>query len=209
MTVAVKGAKIDKSVTLAYRLVAPGETVTYTLHVRNTADQVVTNVVITDSLPLSIIDTSIASSGLTLTPVGGTTYAWTVGDLAAGAQGDITITGQVEPTTTPGTSITNTAVITASQGGGSSSAAFTVDWWKPVGTEGFSASDTGYEFMAIDHNDIPYVVYLDWANGTRATVMRYTGGSWQLVGPAGFSPDRVEWTRIAFDGNRYPLYRLL
>ncbi|MBK7181097.1 MAG: DUF11 domain-containing protein [Chloroflexi bacterium] len=45
----MQGARISKDVSTAYRLVTPGEPVTYTLFVRNTASTAVTNVLITDT----------------------------------------------------------------------------------------------------------------------------------------------------------------
>ena len=49
--------------------------------------------VITDSLSSDISNPAWSSSGVTLTPIGGQTYAWTAPDLAQGQGGVITITG--------------------------------------------------------------------------------------------------------------------
>lgn len=45
--------------------------------------------------------------------------------------------------------------------------------WVLVGQHGFSAGAADYLSLAIDHEDVPYVVFRDNANGLRTTVMRY------------------------------------
>jgi len=201
---AVIGAKITKTVIKARNLVAPGEVVTYTLQVNNTAAEMVTGVVITDSMPVGIINTSVASKGLVLTATGALKHNWLVSNLAAGATGTITITGEVAGTVTAGSAITNTAQIAGSLGGNSSSASFTVDWWKPVGAQGISNGDTYDVKMALNSSDVPYMVYMDWNVSQKAVLKRYTGGAWELVGVEGISAGRVDWTRMAFDYSDVP-----
>jgi uncharacterized repeat protein (TIGR01451 family) len=199
----ILGAKIEKSVTSASRLVAPGQSVTYTLKVNNTYTETITGVAITDTLSAEVINTSVSSSDLTLTPVGGARYAWQVADLSAGRTGYITITGIVSPTAAEG-SLNNTAEITASQGGGSKSAAFLISWWRPVGTEGFSAGSTVYTSLALDSNNVPYVAYQDGNASAEVTVKRYISGTWQTVGAEGFSAGQVEDISLALDSNNVP-----
>ena len=67
--------------------------------------------VITDVVPVSVTNTSVISSGVAITQVGGTRYAWNVQDLAVGEGGVITITGQLSTTLASGT-FTNTVEIT-------------------------------------------------------------------------------------------------
>jgi len=55
-----------------------------------------------------------------------------------------------------------------------------------------------------DHNDTPYVIYLDYEANQKATVMKYTGTAWETVGMAGFSTDFVERPVLAFDSNDTP-----
>src|SRR5664279_5100733 len=76
--------------------------------------------------------------------------------------------------------------------------------WDSVGHTGFTGGATGWTSIAIDGSGIPYVVYADFGNGQKATVMKYDGGSWVTVGSAGFSAGLVEWTSIAIDGSGTP-----
>jgi hypothetical protein len=49
----------------------------------------------------------------------------------------------------------------------------------------------------------PYVAFADEANGYNITVMRFTGGAWENVGNAGFSPTAATgclYTTLAFSG---------
>jgi len=94
---------------------SPNDTVTYTLLFSNTGTAA-TPTVITDSLPVSL--TNVLSTTTGNVSFAGSTppvYTWTVGTLAPGQQGAITITAQVMTTTFWGqtTIITNTAGITA------------------------------------------------------------------------------------------------
>lgn len=56
-----------------------------------------------------------------------------------------------------------------------------------VGAENFSTAVSGGIDIAFDPDGIPYVLYIDKDNGTAATVMKYTGGNWSVVGNPGFS----------------------
>lgn len=49
--------------------------------------------------------------------------------------------------------------------------------WNPLGSLGFSPSEVTYVDMAIN-NDIIYVAYTDYANGTKASVKKYNGTNW-------------------------------
>ena len=92
----------------------PGERITYTLAFSNSGSEAATGVVITDSIPVSVTDTSVASSGAALTAVGGTRYVWQVEDLTPGAQGIITITGLLQTPLITGT-FTNSVTIAADE----------------------------------------------------------------------------------------------
>ena len=78
--------------------------------------------------------------------------------------------------------------------------------WVNVGNPGFSAGKaTGYNnWIAIDKNGTPYVVYEDNANGNRATVMKFDGSSWVPVGSPGFSAGAAGYTTIAIDSSGTP-----
>ena len=86
------------------------------MHIANLSNAPIADVVITDILPLQLINTSYKSSGLTLTPVGATPYIWQAGVLAPQASGIITITGTIAPGVSPGTAIVHTASIAGTDG---------------------------------------------------------------------------------------------
>lgn len=48
---------------------------------------------------------------------------------------------------------------------------------------------------------IPYVAYQDVANGSRATVQKFSAGAWSVVGTAGFSVGSANYTQSAGDPN--------
>jgi hypothetical protein len=60
-------------------------------------------------------------------------------------------------------------------------------WGQIVGTAGFSTGQADNIHLALDKNNTPYVAYEDEGHGNKATVMKYTGSAWVLVGQAGFS----------------------
>ncbi len=90
---------------------APGEAITYTLDFGNAGVLTATDVVITDSIPVSVTGASVINSGVVITQQGGTNYAWQVADLAQGEGGVITITGVLSDPLPVGV-FTNTATIT-------------------------------------------------------------------------------------------------
>ncbi len=83
--------------------------------------------------------------------------------------------------------------------------------WGAVGSAGFSAGTTDYTSIAIDSNNVPYVVYQDGVNGNKATVMKYydSNNSWGAVGGAGISAGQALQNAIAIDRNNtiYLFYR--
>ncbi len=76
--------------------------------------------------------------------------------------------------------------------------------WNTVGSEGFSKANVFNTSIAIDNNNIPYVVYADYGNSGKATVKKFDGNSWVTVGVEGFSKDQVSYTSIAIDNNNIP-----
>jgi len=76
--------------------------------------------------------------------------------------------------------------------------------WNIVGTAGFSAAEADFTSIALDAGGTPYVVFKDFGNGGKATVMKYNGSSWIPVGSAGFSLSNVAFTSIAIDGSGTP-----
>jgi uncharacterized repeat protein (TIGR01451 family) len=99
---------IRKSVTPSSA--APGDTITYTLTFSNAGLGAASGVVITDSIPVSVTNTSLTSRGVPLTLQPGSRYVWNVADLAQGEGGLITITGVLSEPLAAGL-FTNTATI--------------------------------------------------------------------------------------------------
>ncbi|MBN1920286.1 MAG: DUF11 domain-containing protein [Anaerolineae bacterium] len=91
--------------------VQAGGMVTYTLRYSNVDSGVATGVVLTDVLPSALVSVTVIHSGPMLTPRPGTSFAWTVADLAPGAGGVVTITASVRSDAAG--AIVNTASIAA------------------------------------------------------------------------------------------------
>ena len=72
--------------------------------------------------------------------------------------------------------------------------------WETVGTAGFSSSDAGYIAIAFHPETFePYVVFEDGTDGGyKATVMKFTGSSWEYVGNPRFTTDSAWDPSIAF-----------
>ena len=79
--------------------------------------------------------------------------------------------------------------------------------WEQLGNQGFSSGRGYYTSLAIA-GGVQYVVYQDYANGFKATVMSNAGSGWAVVGTAGFTPNQVAFTSIAIDtfGTPYVVY---
>ncbi len=101
--------EIDKTVNAA--LFVPGQAITYTLTFTNNSSAALSGVVITDSVPVTITNVTSTSTGATITPTTGYTYAWTVADLAWGDGGVITLSGVIDPNLAVGGDLTNEAEI--------------------------------------------------------------------------------------------------
>jgi uncharacterized repeat protein (TIGR01451 family) len=93
--------------------VVPGGTITYTLTFSNAGLDTATDVVIVDSVPVSVTNpTVIGNSGAIITQTGSApNFAWNVQSLAPGQGGVITLTGVLSDPLAAGT-FTNTATIT-------------------------------------------------------------------------------------------------
>ncbi len=75
------------------------------------------------------------------------------------------------------------------------------DPWTLVGGSAVGnaySSDNSYSDIALDGNNIPYVVYVSsTAEGKKLNVKKFTGSSWVSVGAANFSDTVVNYTAIA------------
>lgn len=67
-----------------------------------------------------------------------------------------------------------------------------------LGPRGFSEGSADGLSLALSPIDgTPHVAYADAKKGFRATVMRFSGGSWSLLGPQGFTAGSVAFPRLA------------
>lgn len=81
--------------------------------------------------------------------------------------------------------------------------------WKTVGSTGFTGGNDTAEFvMTMSPDGTPYWAFVDSANDRKATVMRYVGGTWSVVGTAGMSKSSAGYLALAFgvDGSPYLAY---
>jgi len=94
----------------------PGQAITYTLIFTNSSAFTATGVLITDSVPISVTNLNVISSGATITQTntGTVTYTWSLADLGPSAQGIITITGQLTSPLPVNHIFTNTTEISSS-----------------------------------------------------------------------------------------------
>ncbi len=74
--------------------------------------------------------------------------------------------------------------------------------WQAVGPNDFNqASYNGANYPSLVFNGtVPYVVYSDGGNSYKATVKKFNGTSWELVGTAGFSVSTASYPSLAFNG---------
>ncbi|MCI5197626.1 MAG: hypothetical protein D3919_15680 [Candidatus Electrothrix sp. AW5] len=94
----------------------------------------------------------------------------------------------------------------SANGGKASVMRFNGTSWEQVGVAGFSPDSAEDIQLALDSNGRPYVAfsYWDYANGGKASVMRFNGASWEQVGTAGFSPDSAGDISLALDSSGRP-----
>ncbi|MFQ5594398.1 MAG: invasin domain 3-containing protein, partial [Anaerolineae bacterium] len=76
--------------------ISPGTTKTYTITFENAGNAVARDVVITNTLPVGLTDTSFQSSGAAITTTQGTAYIWEVEDLSPGEGGAIVLHGRFD-----------------------------------------------------------------------------------------------------------------
>jgi uncharacterized repeat protein (TIGR01451 family) len=88
---------IRKTVQQEFDQLYPGNWVTYTLTFSNSGLRPAAQVVLEDQLPAGLINSSVTSSGVVITPRSGDLYIWDVANIAVGAGGIVTITAQIAP----------------------------------------------------------------------------------------------------------------
>ncbi|MBN1873294.1 MAG: tandem-95 repeat protein [Anaerolineae bacterium] len=106
------GADLSISKVTMADTATPGDWVTYTLTYENLGPSVVSDVIISDLVPVSLISVTYTSSGAIVTSTGGTSYTWAVAPLSPGNGGTITVIGTLDSGYAGGYAFTNTAHIT-------------------------------------------------------------------------------------------------
>jgi hypothetical protein len=76
--------------------------------------------------------------------------------------------------------------------------------WVPLNSGGVSVGQAANTSIAVDMRGVPYVVYMDVADSSKATVMKYDGSNWHIVGSAGFSGGFADFTSIVIDSSGTP-----
>jgi len=82
--------------------------------------------------------------------------------------------------------------------------------WKNVGNPGFSPGETRFPCLAFSPSGAPYVAFQDFADTLKATVMRFDGSNWVVVGTEGISAYWAYYISLAFspsDGKPYIAYQ--
>ncbi|MES2747336.1 MAG: T9SS type A sorting domain-containing protein [Bacteroidota bacterium] len=85
--------------------------------------------------------------------------------------------------------------------------------WESVGPDSFTTGKTEQYEIAVDHNNVLYIVYNELENNFRreAKVKKFNGTIWEFVGEPNFSPTSIIQAKIDFWGNNTPIvaYRSL
>lgn len=76
--------------------------------------------------------------------------------------------------------------------------------WKNAGAVNVSDNEAQSTSIAIDRNNVPYIAYIDYANG--ATVKKYNRATneWNILGTQGFTNNKIAEISIAIDRNNVP-----
>jgi hypothetical protein len=104
---------------------------------------------------------------------------------------------------------------TAAIGAGAANAARAIHYdrrtaagtWELVGPAGFTPGMASVASFAFG-DGITYVAYVDYANGERASVMKFNGAAWEQVGIAGFTGGPADFMSLAVhNGTPYMAFR--
>ncbi len=189
------GTVIETSVVPSATLA--GEPVTYTLAFNNGGIGPARDVVISDPVPVELMNVGWVSSGAAITPTGVTNYTWEVADLEVGAGGVITLTGVISPNLASGV-FTNTATLQGRTDGSSSSVPLTV-LGPPVISVGKTVTPTSRVAMGAT---VTYTVALTNTGESPAAGLRLTdtlpvsttfGGWIDQPGGSGVADGQITW----------------
>ncbi len=76
--------------------------------------------------------------------------------------------------------------------------------WEYLGGPGFSEGSAGHFSLALEAAGNPVVAYVDGANGSKVTVMRWNGTAWQAIGTPGISTGTAYFPSLALDAAGTP-----
>lgn len=79
--------------------------------------------------------------------------------------------------------------------------------WESIGNEFFTTGTTNQYEIAVDRNDVVYVVYNELEDNfrARAKVKRFNGTDWEFVGEGNFSANTIRQGTIDFSENNTPI----
>lgn len=79
--------------------------------------------------------------------------------------------------------------------------------WQNLGSsKGISEFRADVPGIAFDREGTPYVAYKDYLNGDqKATVLKYNGSAWSVVGSSRFTPIKVDYLSFALTANDVPM----
>lgn len=76
--------------------------------------------------------------------------------------------------------------------------------WKSVGNTSFANKNVFNCSVQFDHAGNLYVAYTDASNDFRATVRKWTGSNWDIVGSGAFSPALSNFLKLTFSPQNVP-----
>jgi hypothetical protein len=71
--------------------------------------------------------------------------------------------------------------------------------WVKVGPSNITGDTAAYISIAVDKNNVPYVAFSDYRKAQGLTVMKYIGGSWQILDTENISGGQVSYPSIQID----------
>lgn len=179
----------------------PGQPITYTLTFSNVGNELVTDGMITDTIPISVTDTSVISSGVAITLVTGTRYVWDIAPLSAGQGGVITITGVLSSGLQIGDAFTNTAVITSALDSDSSNNHSSVGV-HVVLTYALTVNIVGSGSVTREPTGTVSLPYYIFPAGTVVTLTATPDAGWYFGGWTGDLSSAANPAQVTMDANK-------
>ncbi|MDT3405490.1 N-acetylneuraminic acid mutarotase [Mucilaginibacter terrae] len=78
--------------------------------------------------------------------------------------------------------------------------------WEVLASKGFSLGSAIILDVKTDKNNTPYVLYNDYTNSYKCTLVKYNGSVWEVVGQPGFTTvGNVNIATLGFSADNYPM----